>query len=78
MHEAALLAVAERQAKRKLSRLIEQEGDANGERLKPYYLEMLVAEAVSAEKFSKYCNEFQISRTLEKKEMPAAKAARQI
>ena len=69
---------AEKQAKRKLARIIEREGDADGERLKPYYLAQLVAEAVTAERFSNYCNMLHELRTLEKKEMPAAKAARQV
>ena len=69
---------AETQAKRKLARVIEREGDADGERLKPYYLAQLVAEAVTAERFSNYCRDIHVLRTLEKKEMPAAKAAGQI
>lgn len=69
---------AEKQAKRKLARIIEREGDADGERLKPYYLAQLVAEAVTAERFSNYCKNIHVLRTLEKKEMPAAKAAGQI
>lgn len=69
---------AEKQAKRKLARIIEREGDADGERLKPYYLAQLVAEAVTAERFSNYCRDIHALRTLEKKEMPAAKAAGQI
>lgn len=69
---------AEKQAKRKLARIIEREGDADGERLKPYYLVQLVAEAVTAERFSNYCNIAHELRTLEKKEMPATKAAGQI
>ena len=69
---------AETQAKRKLARIIEREGDADGERLKPYYLAQLVAEAVTAERFSNYCRDIHELRTLEKKEMPAAKAAGQI
>lgn len=69
---------AEKQAKRKLARIIEREGDADGERLKPYYLAQLVAEAVTAERFSNYCRDIHVLRTLEKKEMPAAKAAGQI
>lgn len=71
-------AEAETQAKRKLARIIEREGDADGERLKPYYLAQLVAEAVAAERLSNYCNMLHTLRTLEKKEMPAAKAAGQI
>lgn len=69
---------AETSAKRKLARIIEREGDADGERLKPYYLAQLVAEAVTAERFSNYCRDIHVLRTLEKKEMPAAKAAGQI
>lgn len=69
---------AEKQAKRKLARIIEREGDADGERLKPYYLAQLIAEAVTAERLSNYCKELYTSRTMEKKEMPVAKATRQI
>lgn len=45
---------AKSQAKRKLARIIEREGDSNGERRKPYYLEQLIAEAASSECFSKF------------------------
>lgn len=65
---------AETSAKRKLARIIEREGDADGERLKPYYLVQLISEAITAERFSLYC----YLKSLEKKEMPAAKAAGQI
>ena len=65
---------AETSAKRKLARIIEREGDADGERLKPYYLVQLISEAITAERFSLYC----YLKALEKKEMPAAKAAGQI
>lgn len=43
---------AEMQAKRKLARIIEREGDADGERRKPYYLAQLIAEAVRSDRFS--------------------------
>ena len=36
---------AEKRARAKLARIIEREGTANGERLKPYYLAALIAEA---------------------------------
>ena len=65
---------AETSAKRKLARIIEREGDADGERLKPYYLVQLISEAITAERFSLCC----YLKALEKKEMPAAKAAGQI
>jgi len=41
-------------AKRKLSRIIEQEGDAGGIRLQPWYLAKLIEEAVSQEMLSQY------------------------
>lgn len=41
------------QAIRKLHLIIEREGDANGERLKPYYLEELIRECVALERFAK-------------------------
>lgn len=41
------------QAMRKLHLIIEREGDANGERLKPYYLEELIRECVALERFAK-------------------------
>ncbi len=36
---------AQKMAEQKLSEIIEREGDANGERSKPYYLAALVNEA---------------------------------
>ena len=36
---------AEKRARAKLARIIEREGTANGERLKPYYLAALINEA---------------------------------
>lgn len=80
---------AKAQAKRKLARIIEREGDSNGERRKPYYLAQLIAEAVRAERFSAFTLELgELFRYAEeehkrqiqqrKKEMPAAKAAGQI
>lgn len=43
-------------AKRKLDRIISREGDADGERLKPYYLAQLIAEAIRSIAFSIYCD----------------------
>jgi len=45
------------QAKRKLEWIISREGDADGERLKPYYLGKLVEEAINQNAFSRYCEE---------------------
>ena len=39
-------------ASRKLAWIISREGDADGERREPYYLAMLIAEAVKASRFS--------------------------
>ena len=80
---------AKARAKRKLARIIEREGDGDGERRKPCYLAQLIAEAVRAERFSAFTFELgEIFRYAEeehkrqiqqrKKEMPAAKAAGQI
>ena len=47
-------AAAEQRAKAKLDRIIKREGTANGERLKPYYLQALIEEAqheICAERF---------------------------
>ena len=69
---------AKAQAKRKLARIIEREGDANGERLKPYYISQLIYEAIVSNRFTKLCNStYSLAREI-KKEMPAAKAAGQI
>lgn len=43
------------QALRKLEWIIDREGDANGERLKPYYLAKLVEEAIRQEVMTIYC-----------------------
>ena len=48
-------------AERKLQRIIDREGDANGKRLEPWYLGKLVEEAVIEEAFSRYT----IARSLE-------------
>lgn len=45
----AYLKEAEKLAKEKLKRIIELEGDSNGERLKPYYLEYLKNEIMEAD-----------------------------
>jgi hypothetical protein len=39
------------EAKRKLARIIEQEGDLGGERLKPYYLQALYQEQLELQGF---------------------------
>lgn len=63
---------AEREAKRKLARIIEREGDAGGERSKPYYLETLIFEILSARHLTNLCMRAQRTRSTEiKKEMPA-------
>ena len=76
---------AKAQAKRKLARIIEREGDADEERRKPYYLAQLIAEAVRVKRFSAFTKElYDLYRYADeqiqqrKKEMPAAEAARQI
>lgn len=80
---------AKARAKRKLARIIEREGDGDGERRKPYYLAQLIAEAVRAERILAFTFELgELFRYAEeehkrqiqqrKKEMPAAKAAGQI
>lgn len=79
---------AETQAKRKLARIIEREGDADGERRKPYYLAQLIAEAVRSDRFSsftfelgnfiRYAEENRKQIQQRKKEMPATEAAGQI
>lgn len=50
MHEVAQAAAS---AKRKLDLIIEREGDADGARVKPKYLSMLIAELLRAQKFSR-------------------------
>lgn len=80
---------AYKSAKRKLARIIEREGDLGGERLKPYYITQLIAEAVFESSFSEYtilhsdylraAKRYERKITIQqKKEMPAAEAARQI
>lgn len=44
------------QAERKLQLIIQREGDHNGERRKPYYIAMLLAEIINIERFSAYCS----------------------
>ena len=66
---------AQKQAEKKLAQIIKREGDMSGERSRPYYLAQLIAEAVTAKRFSNHCN--LLTREI-KKEMPAAKAAGQI
>ncbi len=62
-------------AKRKLALIIEREGDLNGERRKPYYLNRIIEETIRAHQFSKTCSLISLEI---KKEMPAAEAAGQI
>lgn len=45
------------EAKRKLDWIISREGDADGERLKPYYLGKLVEEHINQNTFSRWCRE---------------------
>jgi hypothetical protein len=69
---------SEKTAGRKLEWIISREGDANGERRKPYYLAQLIAEAIRAEWLTLYCqiksDQIEYERT--KKEMPTNKSAR--
>lgn len=44
-------------AKAKLERIIEREGDANGERNEPYYIGMLVSEIARSRQVQNYCFE---------------------
>lgn len=41
-------------AERKLDRIIEREGDADGARREPWYLAQLIAEAVRGDRFSRF------------------------
>lgn len=41
-------------AKRKLERIINREGDSDGERRKPYYIAQLIAETVSTNRLSAF------------------------
>lgn len=45
---------AKASAERKLDWIINREGDAGGERRKPYYLAQLIAEAVKAGRFTQF------------------------
>lgn len=45
---------AKEYAERKLDWIINREGDAGGERHKPYYLAQLIAEAVKASRFTRF------------------------
>ena len=65
---------AENLAKRKLARIIEREGDADGERLKPYYLEQLIAEAITETRFSAFTRIVYEQRAMEK-EKPTVETA---
>ena len=68
-----LCLVAENKAKEKLARIIEREGDLNGERRKPEYLARLIIETVQELEASEYT----INRYLGIKEKPTAVAAGQ-
>jgi hypothetical protein len=46
---------AEQYARRKLDWIISREGDAQGERLKPWYLAKLISETVYQNRFSEAC-----------------------
>ena len=54
-------------ARRKLDLIIEREGDANGVRVEPKYLSMLIAEILRTQRFSR--------ETLEKAKQHVAEAA---
>lgn len=45
---------AKEEAERKLGRIIDREGDADGARREPWYLAQLIAEAVKQSRFSKF------------------------
>lgn len=67
---------AKASAERKLDWIISREGDADGERRKPYYIAQLIAEAVRSSRFSLYCFiRCELARCAEKngtkKEQPA-------
>ncbi len=70
--------VAQKKAKIKLARIIEREENANNVKLTSRYLAQLIAEEVNSELFYNYCMMMKDLKTLEKKEMPATKVARQI
>lgn len=58
------------EAKRKLEWIISREGDADGERLKPYYLGKLIEEHLTQKAFSQYC-EIMMKRRHENETVPA-------
>lgn len=60
------------QAERKLEWIIQREGDAGGERRKPYYIAQLIAEAVRAARLSLYTRI--LHELNEEKEAPLAVA----
>ena len=71
-------AQAEIRAKEKLARIIEREGDLNGARRQPQYLEQLIQEALRERRFARFTVELDhIRRYNEIKEKPAAVAAGQ-
>ena len=55
------------EAQKKLARIIERYGDADGARKDPEYLAILIAEAVTAKRFTEYCVTMNEKRTMEKK-----------
>lgn len=57
-------------AVRKLRWIIEREGDADGNRREPWYLAQLIAETISASRFSRITYEL-CACALETKEKPA-------
>lgn len=67
-------------ARRKLRRIIDRYGDADGERNKQYYLAQLISEAVREQRLSDYTRtlyELRVQTEI-KKEMPVALATGQI
>jgi hypothetical protein len=57
-------------ATQKLLRIIEREGDADGERMKPYYLKQLIREHIQSVRFARFCE----TRYKEKKSVAYANA----
>lgn len=61
-------AQAERQARKKLARIIEREGDFGGARLQPRYLAQLIAEAIRENRFARFTVElYKIQKEIEEK-----------
>ena len=66
-------------AKRKRARIVAREGDANGERLKPYYLALLKAEIAEQNMFSQTCLQNSKQKNpelMDEKENPTTKIRR--